>query len=62
MNGVAGAFPVVTPVEDTSPGPVIVLQETVPLVTRAVSESLLRARTVITLTKVVFINRNDQVY
>ena len=53
VSGVAGVFPVVTPVEDTSPGPATVSKETVLLTTRAVLESLPRPWTVITLTKVV---------
>ena len=55
MSGVAGVFPVLTPVEDTSPGPATVSQETVLLTTQAVLESLPRPWTVITLTKVDFI-------
>ena len=53
MSGVAGAFPVLTPVEDTSPGPATVSKETVPLTTQAVSESLPRPWTAMKLTKVV---------
>ena len=55
VSGVAGAIPVLTPVEDTSPGPATVSKETVPLTTQAVSESLPRPWTVITPIKVVFI-------
>ena len=53
VNGVAGAFPVLTPVEDTSPGPATASKETVLSTTQAVLESLPRPWTVITLTKVV---------
>ena len=55
VSGAVGAFPVLTPVEDTSPGPATVSRETVQLTTQAVLESLPRPWTVITLTKVVFI-------
>ena len=55
VSGVAGVFPVLTPVEDTSPGLATVSKETVPLTTQAVLESLPRPWTVITQTKVVFI-------
>ena len=54
MSGVAGAFPVLTPVEDTSPGPATVSKETAQSTTQAVLEILPRPWTVITLTKVVF--------
>ena len=60
MSGVPGALPVLTPVEDTSPGLATVSKETVLLTTQVVLESLLRPWIVITLTKVVF--RNDQFY
>ena len=55
MNGVLGVAgaTVLTPVEDTSPGPATVSRKTAPSTTQAVLESLPRSWTVITLTKVV---------
>ena len=55
VSGVAGAFPVLIPVEDTSPGLATVSKETAQSTTQAVLESLPRPWTVITPIKVVFI-------